>query len=172
MNFNELSIAGIKSTYNLTNTRAMMATLDRVREENATTQESKTYYSIIRTGQLIPYDSAIFLSTDNLPNDTEHQQPASMILLKKRIRVSYELHESLRGYIYRFMISFQLYLVIFDDKNHVVSGNSTTAVRQTGFLGQLALRTGGDVIYVPNHAFRPDGEMGLVSWNCLVDLID
>lgn len=66
----------------------MITTLDRVREENVTTQESKTYYSIIRTGQLIPYDSAIFLSTDNLPNDTEHQQPASMILLKKRIRVS------------------------------------------------------------------------------------
>lgn len=79
--------SGIKSTYNLTNTKAMIATLDRVREENVTTQESKTYYSIIRTGQLIPYDSAIFLSTDNLPNDTEHQQPASMILLKKRIRV-------------------------------------------------------------------------------------
>lgn len=65
----------------------MVSTLDRVREENVTSQESKTYYSIIRTGQLIPYDSAIFLSTDNLPNDTEHQQPASMILLKKRIRV-------------------------------------------------------------------------------------
>lgn len=66
----------------------MMATLDRVREENTTVQESETYYSIIRTGQLIPYDSAIFLSTDNLPNNTEHQQQASMILLKKRIRVS------------------------------------------------------------------------------------
>lgn len=82
-----MCLSGIKSTYNLTNTKAMVATLDRVREENATSEESKTYYSIIRTGQLIPYDSAIFLSTDNLPNDTEHQQPASMILLKKRIRV-------------------------------------------------------------------------------------
>ncbi|CRL03039.1 CLUMA_CG016398, isoform A [Clunio marinus] len=133
---------GIKSTYNLTNTRAMMSTLDRVREENATQQESKTYYSIIRTGQLIPYDSAIFLSTDNLPNDTEHQQPASMILLKKRIR---------------------LYLVIFDERNHTVNGTSTTVVRQTGFLGQLALRTGGDIIYVPNHAFKRDGEMGLIT---------
>lgn len=79
---------GIKSTYNLTNTKAMMSTLDKVREENATDQESKTYYSIIRTGQLIPFDSAIFLSTDDLPNDTEHQLQASMFLLKKRIRVS------------------------------------------------------------------------------------
>ena len=41
---------------------------------------------------------------------------------------------------------------------------SSTAIRQTGFLGQLALRTGGDIIYVPNHAFTSDGgEMGLVS---------
>lgn len=79
---------GIKSTYNLTNTKAMMSTLDKVKEENATDQESKTYYSIIRTGQLIPFDSAIFLSTDDLPNDTEHQLQASMFLLKKRIRVS------------------------------------------------------------------------------------
>lgn len=79
---------GIKSTYNLTNTKAMMTTLDKVREENITDQESKTYYSIIRTGQLIPFDSAIFLSTDDLPNDTEHQLQASMFLLKKRIRVS------------------------------------------------------------------------------------
>lgn len=85
---NNCFFTGIKSTYNLTNTRAMISTLDRVREENTTNQESKTYYSIIRTGQLIPYDSAIFLSTDELPNDTEHQNNASMILLKKRIRVS------------------------------------------------------------------------------------
>lgn len=80
---------GIKSTYNLTNTKAMMSTLDKVKEENITNQQSKTYYSIIRTGQLIPFDSAIFLSTDNLPNDTEHQLQASMFLLKKRIRVSF-----------------------------------------------------------------------------------
>jgi hypothetical protein len=79
---------GIKSTYNLTNTKAMMTTLEKVREENATDQESKTYYSIIRTGQLIPFDSAIFLSTDELPNDEEHRLQASMFLLKKRIRVS------------------------------------------------------------------------------------
>ena len=83
---------GIKSTYNLTNTKAMMTTLDKVRDENTTDQKSKTYYSIIRTGQLIPFDSAIFLTTDDIPtdaipNDNEHQYQASMFLLKKRIRV-------------------------------------------------------------------------------------
>lgn len=59
--------------------------------------------------------------------------------------------------------------MIFDEKNHVVNANSTTAVRQTGFLGQLALRTGGDVIYVPNHAFRIDGEMGLVRRTLIIN---
>lgn len=52
---------------------------------------------------------------------------------------------------------------MFDDVNHTVNENASTAVRQTGFLGNLALRTGGDVIYVPNHAFGADGEMGLVK---------
>jgi hypothetical protein len=54
-------------------------------------------------------------------------------------------------------------LVIFDEKNHVLNETSTTVVRQTGFLGQLALRTGGDIIYVPNYAFRRDGEMESVG---------
>lgn len=106
---------GIRSIYNISNTKAMMTTLNRIREENATSEESRTYYSILRTGymknannfsyskykddikyfilgQLIPYDSAIFLSTDTLPNDPEHQESASMILLKKRIRVSRKLN--------------------------------------------------------------------------------
>lgn len=77
---------GIKSSYNLTNTKTMNGVLDKIREESNDV-ESKTFYSIIRTAQLIPYDSAIFLSTDSLPKDLEHQQQASMMLLKKRIRV-------------------------------------------------------------------------------------
>lgn len=64
----------------------MNGVLDKIREESNDV-ESKTFYSIIRTAQLIPYDSAIFLSTDSLPKDLEHQQQASMMLLKKRIRV-------------------------------------------------------------------------------------
>lgn len=54
-------------------------------------------------------------------------------------------------------------MIIFDEKNRsFVNESASTAVRQTGYLGQLALRTGGDIIYVPNHAFRSDGEMGMV----------
>jgi hypothetical protein len=49
------------------------------------------------------------------------------------------------------------------------SSTSTTVahalVKETGFLGQLALLTGGDIIYVPNYVFQndKDGEMGYVS---------
>jgi hypothetical protein len=45
------------------------------------------------------------------------------------------------------------------------SSESTQAsIKDTGFLGQLAMITGGDIIYVPNYAFdmQPDGEMGYV----------
>lgn len=141
-----------------------MTTLNRIREENATTDESKTYYSILRTGlrkliiffliefhskflllpgQLIPYDSAIFLSTDTLPMDPMHQDSASMILLKKRIRVSKirKLFELRLSYSNAFLKCAQkLFLIIFDEELFKLSENSSTAVRQTGFLGQLALR--------------------------------
>lgn len=157
---------GIRSIYNISNTNQMMSTLGKIREENGTLERSRTYYSIIRTGQLIPYDSAIFLSTDVLPFDTEHEQSASMILLKKRIRVSvnfsivYQLSQNLHNSLT------QLYLIIFDE--HHRTDNSTnvkTMIKNTGRIGQLALKSGGDIIYVPDNAFRSaDGEMGLVNY--------
>lgn len=58
----------------------------------------------------------------------------------------------------------QLYLIIFDNKNLSTSTESSHAsIKETGFLGQLAMITGGDIIYVPNYAFQSDGEMGYVS---------
>lgn len=41
---------------------------------------------------------------------------------------------------------------------------SHASIKDTGFLGQLAMITGGDIIYVPNYAFQPDGDMGYVSF--------
>jgi hypothetical protein len=65
----------------------------------------------------------------------------------------------------------KLYLIIFDESNNSRTENTTKAVqvRKTGFLGQLALRTGGDILYVPNSAFhsamdKSNGEMGLVNY--------
>lgn len=61
--------------------------------------------------------------------------------------------------------SLQLYLIIFDRQNLSTSAETTHAsIKDTGFLGQLAMITGGDIIYVPNYAFQPDGgDMGYVS---------
>lgn len=63
-----------------------------------------------------------------------------------------------------FSLSFQLYLIIFDKQNLSMSAETTHAsMKNTGFLGQLAMITGGDIIYVPNYAFQSDGDMGYVS---------
>lgn len=39
-----------------------------------------------------------------------------------------------------YQITEKLYLIIFDENLFKLSENLSTAVRQTGFLGQLALR--------------------------------
>jgi hypothetical protein len=113
-----------------------MSTLDKVREENATENESKTYYSILRTCQLIPFDSAIFLSTDELPNDTEHRMQASMYLLKKRIR---------------------LYLILFDNKKiapNETSSSLLSSYPKEGFLSQLATKTGNFIHFFSLKTFE------------------
>lgn len=45
------------------------------------------FYGILRASELIPYDSAIFVSTDSIPADVNLAQYAGITLLKKRIRV-------------------------------------------------------------------------------------
>ena len=83
-----LATSGVRDAYNLGNTNVLMAAMDSIREDPRIEHISKTYESISKTAQQIPFDSAIFLSTDSIPIDKDHQQVASMILLKKRIRVS------------------------------------------------------------------------------------
>ena len=65
-----------------------------------------------------------------------------------------------------YLFFLQLYLIIFDDRNNTTNETGTlTTVKETGFLGQLAMLTGGDIIYVPNYVFQKqsdDGEMGFV----------
>lgn len=69
-------------------------------------------------------------------------------------------------YINIFFSSFdtQLYLILFDDKNLSTNETSHASVKETGYLGRLAMLSGGDIIYVPNYAFQNqvDGEMGYV----------
>lgn len=60
-----------------------------MRESAQTTESGKAFNAILKASELIPYDSAIFLSTDNDPTDFEQFDRAATVLIKKRIRVSY-----------------------------------------------------------------------------------
>lgn len=51
---------------------------------------------------------------------------------------------------------------MFDEKSNIENDTAPTTYRDTGYLGELALRTGGEIVYVPNNAFGLDGELGLV----------
>lgn len=56
-----------------------------------------------------------------------------------------------------------MYLIMFDEKSNNEKDTAPTTYRDTGYLGELALRTGGEIVYVPNNAFELDGELGLVN---------
>lgn len=43
---------------------------------------------VMQAAELVPYDSAIFISTATIPPHTDLVQDAAITLLKKRIRVS------------------------------------------------------------------------------------
>jgi hypothetical protein len=50
---------------------------------------------------------------------------------------------------------------MFDESSSIE--NDPTDQKITGNLGELALRTGGEIIHVPNHVFEADGQLGLVN---------
>lgn len=74
-------------TYSFKNTRTMIAGLESVQESRNMRNGGSGFYGIMRASELIPYDSAIFISTDNVPDDTNLARYAAITLLKKRIRV-------------------------------------------------------------------------------------
>lgn len=65
----------------------MIAGLESV-QESKTPGGGSAFFGIMRASELVPYDSAIFISTDSVPADTDAAQYAAITLLKKRIRVS------------------------------------------------------------------------------------
>lgn len=66
----------------------MIAGLESVQESREMFGGGSGFYGILRASELIPYDSAIFISTDKIPQDISLMKNAATILLKKRIRVS------------------------------------------------------------------------------------
>lgn len=79
--------AGVGVTYSFKNTQTMVAGLDSI-PETTTKVNGSAFFGIMRASELIPYDSAIFISTDSVPLDEHLAQIAAITLLKKRIRVS------------------------------------------------------------------------------------
>lgn len=84
--------AGVGVTYSFKNTRTMMAGLDSVQESQEMSEGGSAFYGILRASELVPYDSAIFISTDKIPNDASLMKNAATVLLKKRIRVIFHTH--------------------------------------------------------------------------------
>ncbi|XP_055678700.1 uncharacterized protein LOC129787270 [Lutzomyia longipalpis] len=132
--------SGISVTYNFKNTRTMMAGMESVRESHTPGSEEKAFIGIIRASELIPYDSAIFLTADRVPQNSEFSQEAAIILLKKRIR---------------------LYLIWFG--KHGQDDNESPHTITGGILGEVALRTGGEIIHITDEAVEPNGNIGLVT---------
>lgn len=79
--------AGVGVTYSFKNTRTMVAGLESVQESREMIDGGSGFYGIMRASELIPYDSAIFISTDKIPEDIKLVKYAAITLLKKRIRV-------------------------------------------------------------------------------------
>lgn len=73
-----------------------MAGIESVRESHQPRSEEKAFIGILRASELIPYDSAIFLSTDRVPQNAEFSQEAAIVLLKKRIRVSFMISQDFK----------------------------------------------------------------------------
>lgn len=65
----------------------MIAGLDSVQDSRDLNEGGSGFYGIYRASELVPYDSAIFISTDRIPQDINLMKNAANILLKKRIRV-------------------------------------------------------------------------------------
>jgi hypothetical protein len=73
-------------TQNFKNTKSLVSQLDLMPESSS--KGGQAFNGILRASELIPYDSAIFLSTQFVPTDTDLEHLAAITLLKKRIRVS------------------------------------------------------------------------------------
>lgn len=65
----------------------MVAGLESVQESREMIDGGSGFYGIMRACELVPYDSAIFISTDKIPEDVNLVKYAAITLLKKRIRV-------------------------------------------------------------------------------------
>ncbi|XP_052902288.1 uncharacterized protein LOC128309846 [Anopheles moucheti] len=76
---------GISKSITFRNTKTLMEAVNLL--QPSYDRGGSEYYSILRTSQEIPYDSAIFLATSRATTDAQLSRMTALTLLKKRIRL-------------------------------------------------------------------------------------
>uniref|UniRef100_A0A182W2W4 VWFA domain-containing protein n=1 Tax=Anopheles minimus TaxID=112268 RepID=A0A182W2W4_9DIPT len=76
---------GISKSVTFRNTKTLMEAINLL--QPSYDRGGSEYYSILRTSQEIPYDSAIFLATTRATTDAQLSRMTALTLLKKRIRL-------------------------------------------------------------------------------------
>uniref|UniRef100_A0A1I8PJK9 VWFA domain-containing protein n=1 Tax=Stomoxys calcitrans TaxID=35570 RepID=A0A1I8PJK9_STOCA len=115
-----LNESDIPAAFNFNNTRQFLIGLNSIKEHEG----GDAFRGISHAAELVPYDSAVFISTATLANHTDQVHDAAITLLKKRIR---------------------LYLIWFGER--ALSENETQET-VGGILGEVAIRSGGEVLHI------------------------
>ncbi|XP_037936416.1 uncharacterized protein LOC119670287 [Teleopsis dalmanni] len=115
-----LNASGSPAAYNFNNTRQFLAGLNSIKENDG----GDAFIGIVHASELVPYDSAVFICTAEIPDHTDLVQDAAITLLKKRIR---------------------LYLIWYGER--AISENETQD-EVGGILGEVAIRSGGEILHI------------------------
>ncbi|XP_049282232.1 uncharacterized protein LOC125763310 isoform X2 [Anopheles funestus] len=115
---------GISKSITFRNTKSLMEAVNLL--QPSYDRGGSEYYSILRTSQEIPYDSAIFLATSRATTDSQLSRMTALTLLKKRIR---------------------LYVIWFGDEIVDSKQQLDQPMTNQTALHELAHKTGGRVIH-------------------------
>uniref|UniRef100_A0A182QGT3 VWFA domain-containing protein n=1 Tax=Anopheles farauti TaxID=69004 RepID=A0A182QGT3_9DIPT len=115
---------GISKSVTFRNTKSLMEAINLL--QPSYDRGGSEYYSILRTSQEIPYDSAIFLATSRATTDAQLSRMTALTLLKKRIR---------------------LYVIWFGEEIADTKQQLDQPMTNQTALHELAHKTGGRVIH-------------------------
>ncbi|XP_041766140.1 uncharacterized protein LOC121590478 [Anopheles merus] len=116
--------SGISKSVTFRNTKSLMEAVNLL--QPSFDRGGSEYYSILRTSQEIPYDSAIFLATSRATTDAQLSRMTALTLLKKRIR---------------------LYVIWFGEEILDTKQQLDQPMTNQTALHELAHKTGGRVIH-------------------------
>ncbi|XP_060647640.1 uncharacterized protein LOC132785517 [Drosophila nasuta] len=115
-----LNPSGLPSAFSFNNTREFIAGLNSTKEHEG----GNAFEGVLQAAELVPYDSAIFISTAVIPPHTELVQDTAITLLKKRIR---------------------LFMLWYGER---AASENETEEAVGGILGEVAIRSGGEIIHI------------------------